>query len=59
MKYYNADTCELNKEVIIEDLKLINDYLKNDCNIDECFNMFSEITASLLLYSVDRKMSEK
>ena len=59
MKYYNADTRELNKEVIIKDLKLINDYLKNDCNIDECFNMFSEITASILLYNIDNDKNKK
>ena len=59
MKYYNADTRELNKEVIVEDLKLINDYLKNDYNIDECFNMFSEITASILLYNIDNDKNKK
>ena len=54
MRYYDSDTCELNKDNIINDLETASGYVDND-KIDEAFNMLTEITASLLLYNIDKR----
>lgn len=55
MKYYDSDTHELNKDNVIKDLKKINDYLDKDMDANEALNILSEITASFLLYNIDKK----
>ena len=55
MRYYDSDTNKLNKDNVIKDLKKIIDHLDKDMDINEALSIFSEITASLLLYNIDKK----